>query len=396
MKPLIKWAGGKSGEIRYVENILPNFNRYIEPFFGGGALFFALKPKNAVINDVSEELMTFYKLLKNGKSGEKFKTELYHYVHYWEKINVYMEKFGNSFLKLYKQFRDNKINFEQFTEKIRNLFEQKVIPFNGLFKKEFCVDRESLLIEIIENLLSKLNRTKEKVDIKKTFNDAEIKMTIETGFRGGFYNHFRNIMNKSKNKTIELSKEKKIANWYFIREFCYGGMFRFNKEGEFNVPYGGIAYNKKNFRKKVEYVFSNDVREILTKTKTEHKDFEELLNSLNLTEKDFIFLDPPYDTEFSEYEENPFTKKDQERLAKTLLQLKANWVLIIKETEFIKKLYEQKEGIKIGQFDKEYLFNIKDRMSTNVKHLIIHNMKISKEIQSQIINNEATPLLMIQ
>ncbi|KKL45072.1 hypothetical protein LCGC14_2359360, partial [marine sediment metagenome] len=62
MKPLIKWAGGKSGEIKHIEKIIPKFDRYIEPFFGGGAVFFDLEPKEAVINDVSGELMTFYKL----------------------------------------------------------------------------------------------------------------------------------------------------------------------------------------------------------------------------------------------------------------------------------------------------------------------------------------------
>ena len=332
MKPLIKWAGGKSNEIKYVEKIIPKFNRYIEPFFGGGALFFDLEPKKAVINDISDELMTFYRLLKNGKAGEEFKKELYKYVESWERIDVYMKKFGNSFLNLYKKYRDDKITYEQFNKEIHKLFRKKIIPFNGLFKKEFCIDREGLLKEIKNNLLAKLKRTKEKVDVKKKFDDLGIKKNIETGFRSGFYMHFRDIMNKEKRKKIKLSKQKKVANWYFIREFCYGGMFRFNRSGDFNVPYGGIPYNTKDFRKKVEYIFSGKVRRILTKTRTENKDFEVLLKSLDLTENDFVFLDPPYDTEFSEYEENPFTKKDQERLAKTLLKLKAKWILIIKET----------------------------------------------------------------
>src|SRR5690606_2060029 len=143
--PLIKWAGGKSSEIKYVEQIIPKFDRYIEPFFGGGALFFDLEPKNAVINDISEELMTFYKLLKNGKSGEEFKKQLYHYVEAWEKINVYMKKFEDSFLDLYKRFRANKISHEEFNQEIDSLFEDKIIPFNGLFKKEFCIDRDNFL-----------------------------------------------------------------------------------------------------------------------------------------------------------------------------------------------------------------------------------------------------------
>ncbi len=386
MRPLIKWAGGKSSEIKYVKRIIPKYDRYIEPFFGGGALFFDLEPKKAVINDISDELITFYKLLKNGKSGEKFKEELYKYVEAWERIDVYMKKFGESFVNLYIKYREGKITYEQFKEEIEMLFKDKIIPFNGLFKKEFCIRREDLLKEIESNLLSKLKRTKENIDIHRKFNNLEIKKNIESAFRSGFYMHFRNVMNKAKNDKIDISKEKKIANWYFIREFCYGGMFRFNRKGEFNVPYGGIAYNTKNFKSKVKYIFSKEVRNLLDRTITENKDFEKLLNSINLTENDFVFLDPPYDTEFSEYEENSFTKKDQERLAKTLINLKAKWILIIKETKFIRDLYDGKKGIKISEFDKEYLFNIKDRVNTKVKHLIIHNLGIPVQRQIKLLS----------
>lgn len=380
MKPLIKWAGGKRNEIKHIENIIPKFRRYIEPFFGGGALFFDLEPKKAVVNDISKELMDFYKLLKNGESGDKFKKELYHYVKYWERINDYMKEFGDDFLNLYKKYREDKIDYEELKKEIDNLFKKEILKFNGLFKKQFCINRLGLLKEIELNLLAKLKRTKEKVDTEKKFNDEEIKMNIETGFRSGFYIHFREIMNESKHKQIDIPREKEIANWYFVREFCYGGMFRFSRKGEFNVPYGGIAYNTKDFRSKVDYIFSEKVRALLDRTKTKNKDFEKLFNSLKLTEKDFVFLDPPYDTEFSEYEENPFTIKEQERLSKTLINLKAKWILIIKETNFIRGLYEtpeaKKKGIEIEKFKKTYSFNIKSRFARKINHLLIYNFEI--------------------
>jgi len=384
MKPLIKWAGGKSNELKYVIKIIPQFNRYIEPFFGGGALFFNLEPKKAVINDISNELMTFYKLLKNGKSGEIFKEELYKYVTAWERINTYMEKFGNSFLDLYEDYRHDKIDDVDFDKKIDRLFKDKIIPFNGLFKISFCINQIDLLNEIEKNLISKLKRTKKRVDVKNNFTQHEVKKNIESAFRSGFYTHFRNIMNKNKRGDLELTTEKKIANWYFIREFCYGGMFRFNRSGDFNVPYGGIGYNKKDFRAKVDYIFSTEIRNLLTTTLTENKDFEKLLKSLDLNDKDFIFLDPPYDTEFSQYEENPFTKKDQGRLAETLLGLKAKWILIIKETDFIRNLYEGKKGVHIDEFSKSYLFNIKERNDRDVKHLLIHNLNGSNHKQTKL------------
>lgn len=75
MKPLIKYRGGKSKEIPYLEKHIPKFTgRYIEPFFGGGALFFHLQPKRAIINDINSKLIAFYNGVK--KNFDTLKTEL--------------------------------------------------------------------------------------------------------------------------------------------------------------------------------------------------------------------------------------------------------------------------------------------------------------------------------
>ena len=52
MNPLIKWPGGKSREITQIEDLIPRYDRYIEPFFGGGAVFFNQKPNHSYINDI--------------------------------------------------------------------------------------------------------------------------------------------------------------------------------------------------------------------------------------------------------------------------------------------------------------------------------------------------------
>nr|MCU0394177.1 Dam family site-specific DNA-(adenine-N6)-methyltransferase [Thermoflexibacter sp.] len=66
MKPLIKYRGGKSREIPYLEKHIPQFSgRYIEPFLGGGAMFFHLEPKKAIINDINSKLMAFYAGVKS-------------------------------------------------------------------------------------------------------------------------------------------------------------------------------------------------------------------------------------------------------------------------------------------------------------------------------------------
>lgn len=62
MRPMIKYRGGKSKELQHFLDHMPVFHgRYIEPFFGGGALFFHLEPQEAIINDINAPLMSFYR-----------------------------------------------------------------------------------------------------------------------------------------------------------------------------------------------------------------------------------------------------------------------------------------------------------------------------------------------
>jgi DNA adenine methylase len=63
VEPILKWAGGKRQMIDKIIDRLPPqsaYNRYFEPFFGGGAVFFKLEPDNGYINDINERLVNFY------------------------------------------------------------------------------------------------------------------------------------------------------------------------------------------------------------------------------------------------------------------------------------------------------------------------------------------------
>ncbi|MGN1295326.1 MAG: Dam family site-specific DNA-(adenine-N6)-methyltransferase [Bacilli bacterium] len=75
--PFVKWAGGKTQLLETIESHLPkSFNKYFEPFIGGGALFFKLQPEISFINDSNEELMCVYKCLKNDELFDLLKKEL--------------------------------------------------------------------------------------------------------------------------------------------------------------------------------------------------------------------------------------------------------------------------------------------------------------------------------
>ena len=62
VKPILKWAGGKTQLIKQLLPHVPErFGTYIEPFFGGGALFFTLQPERAIIADSNPELINLYR-----------------------------------------------------------------------------------------------------------------------------------------------------------------------------------------------------------------------------------------------------------------------------------------------------------------------------------------------
>ena len=67
--PLIKWSGGKSDEIKQFAKYLPaSYDTYLEPFIGGGSVYFHMAPAKAVISDVHTELIDLYQSIRDGQS----------------------------------------------------------------------------------------------------------------------------------------------------------------------------------------------------------------------------------------------------------------------------------------------------------------------------------------
>ena len=303
-------------------------------------------------------------------------------------------------LKFYKQLKKitDKMNLTIFTQvslyqiiknkeyKDFNRIKSKSIDFvitenNGKIKlcielddnthnKNKRIERDNFINEIEKHLISKMNRMYKIEKQKKLMNKKDTLDNIECAFKSAFYMHFRHLYNEAEKLNINISFYTAI--FYFIREFCYASMFRYNKNGKFNVPYGGISYNRKEFIKKIEYIDSKKIKEYMEQTEIYCDDFEAFLKEVKPERGDFIFLDPPYDTEFSTYAKNEFAKKDQVRLCEYLKNTKANIMLIIKNTEFIYNLYNTKE-FKIKTFDKKYLVSFQNRNDKDVEHLLITN-----------------------
>jgi len=258
LKPLVKWSGGKGDEIKQFEKYIPsNYDTYLEPFIGGGALFFHLAPNKAVISDVHTELVDLYTSIGQGKANE---------------IHEFMEQHPNDEPTYY--------------------------------------------------------RVRDEMPINNSLDNAK--------------------------------------RFFYERKTCFRGMLRYNKKGKFNIPFG--RYKTINYSD-----LQNGAYEaLLARTQVLNTSFEHVFDNYN-NENHFMFLDPPYDSEFTDYGYCQFGKKEQEKLAKCFKETKIKCLMIIGSTDFIKDLY--KDYI-VDEYDKNYRFKLYDGRvgdEINTKHLVIKN-----------------------
>lgn len=359
IKTLIKWPGGKQKEFRHFQQHIPlGFERYVEPFCGGAAVFFGVDTNKAILNDLSKELVNFYAMVKTG--NDEFRNALYELDDYFQGL---IANARSSFQHL-KRCLDGQDDISKYV--------LTVLSQNG---KIFLMKNEK--------------EVKKMFDLIKTMVASSIALSLEknggvieeggigfekvvAGFCNGFYLYVRGVMNDGILGRVEMSQAFLSAVYMFIREYCFCGMFRVNGKGEFNVAYAGMSQTNRDFRGKVDRLFSEEIRKKFENTEIYNMDFELLLNSIDLTENDFVFLDPPYDESFSSYDGNKaFSKDDHRRLFEFCKRTPAKILQVIKNTDFIYELY--RHDFNICTFDKKYDFQIKNRFDRDVKHLIIKN-----------------------
>jgi DNA adenine methylase len=98
-RPFVKWAGGKGQLLSELTKRLPRkFNRYCEPFVGGGALFFHLKPEVALLSDVNEELTLAYQVIRDDVESlieelkkHRYEKEYFYSVREWDRREDYKQ-----------------------------------------------------------------------------------------------------------------------------------------------------------------------------------------------------------------------------------------------------------------------------------------------------------------
>ena len=367
---LLKWPGGKERELAVLKDYFPqDVHNYYEPFVGGGSVYFNTDAKHYYINDLYDELYNFYNLCLS--DSEAFKDRLKSINELWKDVSTFFGEKSTVFDDFYAKRHDEYVDMEAFSKEIATSFINQHLVVKHTYFMSVPVEFE----KIIEGTFyKKVKRITKHEANKGHLNEEDLGKNFKSALKAAVYTYIRTVYNffRLNPPKDEGSKALHTACFYFIRNYCYSSMFRFNKAGEFNVPYGGLSYNENYLDKKIDYIYKPENVNRYTLSEVTNLDFEAFIKKQDFNENDFIFLDPPYDTEFSEYAQNVFDQSDQERLADTLLNTKAKWLLVTKYTEFIESLYD-KPGINIERFAKKYLVSFKNRNDQDAHHLVIRN-----------------------
>ena len=367
LQPIIKWPGGKEKELKHILPNLPVFKRYFEPFVGGGSVFMAMRAEEYFINDFSSELISLYKSIATSNDAFFKYAEMMDAS--WREAAAFFDD-NRILVETYVRYRNEEISKEELKAFVHHFCCDKKEEILSIIGKDFASCPCVLLEEMETNLFRKMTRMRVIEKEKHLLSDGDLHDNMETAIKSAVYMNYRHLYN---DKKVAGNGPLQCALFFFMRNYAYSGMFRYSSKGEFNVPYGGMAYNGKLMAKKLNYYQSTPLLHHFADTHIYNLDFEAFLRETNPNEDDFVFLDPPYDSEFSTYAQNAFTKADQERLANYMIhECRAKWMMIIKNTEFIYDLYN-KEGVNIRTFDKEYLVSFMNRNDKKVTHLLITN-----------------------
>ena len=143
-----------------------------------------------------------------------------------------------------------------------------------------------------------------------------------------FYRHRERFNQLIQNGGAKSSEAAEL--FYYLNRTCFNGLCRFNKSGEFNVPFG--TYSTVNY----DADFST-YPAVLRDWKFTNADVEKV----PVQKGDFVYADPPYDVEFTTYSAGGFSWDDQERAAAFLARHDGPVVISNQETPRIVELYER-------------------------------------------------------
>ena len=187
--------------------------------------------------------------------------------------------------------------------------------------------------------------------------------------------YFLKIRSQKINKLSDVSI---AARFIYLNRTCFNGMYRVNKSGGFNVPYGKydnpLIVDEDNLKK-----ISNS----LQKVKILHQDYKKTVEKAK--KGDFIYFDPPYaplnpTSSFTAYTKDGFGEQQQIELRDTFYKLHKKGCFVMlsnSNSEFINKIYGELENkdkkIKITEVDANRMINSKASGRGKIKEVLVTN-----------------------
>ena len=125
--PFVKWAGGKRQLLTQIRERMPEkYNRYYEPFIGGGAVLFELQPEDAIINDINKALVNTY---------QRIQTEPFEFLKSINHLDEEMWEDGKEYFYSLREHYNDKMMKEEFDVEMAALFVfLNKHCFNGLYR----------------------------------------------------------------------------------------------------------------------------------------------------------------------------------------------------------------------------------------------------------------------
>jgi DNA adenine methylase len=180
-------------------------------------------------------------------------------------------------------------------------------------------------------------------DVEALLTELEL-LQQHAGEKDFFYQVARPKFNKIQLKTGLEGEVAKAALMLYLNKTCYNGLYRVNSEGEFNVPWGRYEnphiYDEENIRKTCKILRNGRIT-------LKCCDYKRII--VYAREKDFVYLDPPYQpisatSWFTQYTSDSFTAEDQRKLAGTFRDLDATGCYVLMSNSYnilIDELYKE-------------------------------------------------------
>jgi DNA adenine methylase len=361
LTPFIKWPGGKSMELLIIATAAPTLTgRLIDPFVGGGSVLLATPSEvPAEVNDASRDLIELYRAAQN--QAPAFRAAAAALTEAWDGLAT-LDTVYDELASVYLRQADGMVE---------PTVARHSLAFGALLDPVGSGITSAFLRRAGEDLQVKFERMR-KIEAKlgQTLSAHDLLSNIEGSVRSALYMAIRSRYNAA--RLGDAWTPARVADFFFLREFTYAAMFRFNARNEFNVPYGGVSYNRKSLGDKLEAMLAPAMAERLRNTRFSGQDFEPFMEEVEPGSADFVFIDPPYDSDFSAYDNMAFDGRDQRRLEATLARLPAKVMVVIKDTPAIRSLYSP-DRWHVAQAPKTYMWTIKSRNDRETTHLTITN-----------------------